>query len=262
MIFKRELKRNFKPFLIITFICSLMAVYVISIGPSMGTDIQKILDLKLPKQFQLAFGMKGLDYTSPNGFFALVFSYLYLFLGIYISGAFSSVVSKEFNDKTAEFLFSMPTTRTNIIFSKLIVVFLYSLLSIILIFLISCISMTLFINKSFEILPIVLMTLAWLIGGITFGAVGFLLSSFFTKGRTISALSIGVVVVMFVLQVIISMNDKLNFLKYICPFEWFKGSEINLTQELSITYILIAVVASILCFYFGIRRFKKMDVLI
>ncbi len=262
MLFKREMNRNFKSFLIIVLICSLMAMYMISIMPSMGSDIQKILDLKLPKQFQVAFGMQGLDFNNPVGVFSIIFSYMYLFLSIYFAGIYANIVSKEFSDKTAEYLFSLPASRTSIIFSKLIIVFIYTIATVLIIFLVSWLALEIFIKTNYELFPVVLMALAWIIGGITFGAIGFLLSSFFTKGRTITALTVGVVVGMFVLQVIISMNHTLDFLKYICPFEWFKGSEIAQTQSLSLTYILIAISISALSIFWGIVRFKRMDVLI
>lgn len=262
MLFKRELKRNLKSFLVITLICSALAMYVIAIAPSFGNDIQKILDLKLPQGMQKAFGMKDLDFKSATSFYAIMFSYIYLFYGIYLAAAFANIVSKEFSEKTAEYLFSLPAKRTHFMLVKLSVVLLYAVATVILIYLISWLSFGIFIKGNYDMIAVVLMALAWLVGGITFGAVAFLISSFITRSRAASAISVGFVLCMYLFQVAISINEKINFLKYISPFDWFKGSEIANSGQLSVGYCIGAICFSAICFYIGIRRFKKMDVLI
>jgi len=58
------------------------------------------------------------------------------------------------------------------------------------------------------------------------------------------------------------MNKELDFLKYISPFDWYKGSDIIRSEEISIVYSLIAVGISAACLYLGVRRYNRMDVLI
>jgi ABC-2 type transport system permease protein len=262
MLFKREIKRNLKSFLVTSLICSALGAYVIALAPSFGTDIQKILDLKLPRQMQVAMGMQGLDYSSSTGFFALSFSYIYLFLSIYFASAFAVIVSKEFSEKTAEYLFSLPAKRISIIFTKLSAALLYAVLSIVIVFLVSWLVLGITAKGNYDMVPVMLMALAWLLGGITFGSVAFLISTFIMKTRMVSAISVGFVLVMYLFQLVISLNDKLDNLKYISPFDWFKGSEIVNTGQISITYCIIAIIVSTVCFFIGIRRFQKMDVLI
>jgi len=72
----------------------------------------------------------------------------------------------------------------------------------------------------------------------------------------------GVVMGLYLLQVIIPMNKDLDFLKYISPFDWYKGSEIINTKEISVEYSLIAVGISAVCLFLGVRRYKRMDVLL
>lgn len=262
MLFRREIKRNLKSFLISTFICSLLIVYLVSMSPKFGTDIKQLLDMKFPEEMQLAFGMNGLDFNQANSFFAICFSYIYLFISIYIATIFATIVSKEFSDKTAEFLFSLPRRRINLILTKLAVALLYSFAAILIIFLVSCLSFAMIIKENYTLQPIVLMSVAWFLGGITFGGIALLISSFVTKSKTSSSVSVGIVLVMYLFQIVISLNPDIDFLKYISPFDWFTGSEINNTGELSFTYCLIAIFISSISIFIGIRRFKKMDVLV
>jgi len=262
MLFKREIKRNFKSFLVISLLCSLLSLYVISLTPSMGTDIQKILDLKLPKEFQTAIGISNLDFTQANSFYAICFSYIYLFVSIYISGVFAVIMSKEFNEKTAEFLFSLPIKHLKIIYIKLSVAFIYAFLTAVVICLFSLMGFKIFIKTDYEILPIVLMALCWFIGGITFGSLAFLISSFNNRSRKAFSISIGMVLFMYIIQVVISLNDRLEILKYLSPFDWFKGEEINNSGSISLIYVLIAIFISALALYTGSLRYMKKDVLI
>lgn len=262
MLFKREIRRNLKSFIVSCIVCAAMAMYMIAMSPSFGKDIQQLINLKFPKVLQTALGLPELDFSQAISFFALSFSYLYLFISIYISTIFATIVSKEFNEKTAEYLFSLPAKRINIILTKLFVAFLYSLLTVLVVFLASWLSFAINIKEKYDLGLVALMSLAWLIGGIAFGSIAFLLSSIFTRTRTAASISISFVLGMYLLQVVISVNNTLVNLKYISPFDWFKGPEIANTGEISFTYCLIAIFVTIISLLTGISRFKKMDVLI
>jgi ABC-2 type transport system permease protein len=262
MLYKREIKKNFKPFIAITVVCSALVFYIVSMAPSFGSDIQQILDMKLPKGMQNALGMDGLNFNSPSSFYTLSFSYIYLFFSIFASGVFATIVSKEFSEKTGEYLFSLPAPRIKLIMVKLSAGFTYILLWACIIFASSWFSFQIHIQEGYDLKPVILMTFAWLLGGIAFASAAFLMSSFLNKARTISGASVALVMAMYMLQLIISFNDSLSFLKYISPFDWFKGSEIANTGQLSIEYSLIAIVISIICFTLGVIRFQRKDVLI
>ena len=262
MLFIRELKRNMKSFVVTAVLCGIMIIYVVSMSKSMGPDIQQILDMKLPKQFQDAFGMGGLDFNNADGFFAMIFTYIYLFIAIYIAGVFAGIVSKEFSDKTAEYLFSLPLKRIHIIITKLSVAAIYFVILVLLLFFLSYLSFFINAKDSLDMKLILLMASAWFLGGLTFGALAFLLSSFFSYSKAISSITIALVMFMYMLQVIISVNDKLDNLKYISPFDWYKGSDIVNSMSISTTYSLIAGGVIIVSLIIGTRRYMKMDVLI
>lgn len=262
MLFKRELKRNFKAFAVTTAICTFLVVYIVSMSTTFSTDIQKIIDMKMPKELQNAIGIKGLDYSNAMSFFAMAFSYVYLFLAIYVAGAFAAVVSKEFSDKTAEYLFSLPQKRSRIIATKLSVTGLYALGAVLVIFVGSLIAFAAFIDQTYSHASIALVSVAWLLGALFFGALAFFISSITARSKSASLVSIGVVVAMYLLQVIISMNGDISFLKYISPFDWFKGSDIIKYGSLDLKYCLVCVVLTAVLIWGGIRRFVKMDVLV
>lgn len=258
ILFKRELKQNFKSFIICTTICAALALYVIALTPSLGADMQKLLDMKLPNQMQLAFGMNNLDFGTPLGVYGLMFSYLYLTFGIYAAVMFAGIVSKEFTEKTAEYLFSLPSDRITIIVTKLSVAVLYLTASINLTFLVSWAGFAGIIRTGYDIKPVLLMCIAWWLGALFFGAMAFMLSSFNTKTK----MAVGLVMGAYLLQVVISLKEQLKLIKYLSPFDWFKGSDIINGATLSVSYCFIALAAVIICLTIGGERFLNKDVLV
>ena len=258
----RELNRNFLPFALTSVICGLMAVYVISMGPSFGKDIQQILDMKMPKNFQAAFGMAGIDYTKPMGFFGLVFLNIYLFIAVYMAGTFATIVSKEYRDKTAEFLYSLPGERLKIVISKLTVVVAYSVFAVFITYLSAVLGMKLIIPEAQDLQPLLLMSLAWLLGGLALGAIAFLLISFKPDLRGSFGLAAGIVMLFYMLQLIVSLNEDIRWLAYISPFTWFRGADIAATGTIGIEFVITALLVCAVCLYIGIRKYRKMDVLI
>lgn len=258
MLFQRELRLHLKGFLICTAICVALSLYLIALIPSMGSDIQKLVDMKFPKQLQAAFGMQGLDYKQPMGIYGMMFSYLYLTFAIYAAGMFARIVSKEFSEKTAEYLFSLPAKRLHLIATKLGVATLYLTASILITFLFSWIGFLVLVKEEVNLLPLVLMTAAYWLGALFFGALAFMLSAYYIKGR----MAVGIVLGAYLLQVVISLKEELHFLKYVSPFDWFKGSEIVNGNSLSAVCTCIAIALICVCGWMGIRKFNSKDVLV
>ncbi|MEJ7740065.1 MAG: ABC transporter permease subunit [Chitinophagaceae bacterium] len=258
MLFIRELKQNLKSFIICTIICAALSLYVIALTPSLGADMQKLLDMKLPSQMQLALGLNNLDFGTPLGAYGSMFSYIYLTFGIYAAVMFAGIVSKEFTEKTAEYLFSLPASRITILVTKLSVAVLYLTASVSITFLVSWAGFEGIIKTGYDIKTVLLMCTAWWLGTLFFGAMAFMLSSFYTKTK----MAIGLVMGAYLLQVVISLEDQLKLIKYLSPFDWFKGNDIINEATLSVYYSFIALAAILICLVVGCKRFLNKDVLV
>jgi ABC-2 type transport system permease protein len=235
-----------------------LSLYVIALTPSLGADMQKLLDMKLPRQMQLAFGLSNIDFRTSLGVYAVMFSYIYLTFAIYAAVMFAGIVSKEFTEKTAEYLFSLPAGRNTIIVTKLSVAVLYLTASVSITFLASWAGFKGIIKNGYDIKTVLLICTAWWLGALFFGAMAFMLSSFYTKTK----MAIGLVMGAYLLQVVISLKDQLKLIKYISPFDWFKGNDIINGATLSVSYSFIALAAIIICLVVGCKRFLKKDVLV
>lgn len=258
LLIYRELRLHWKGFAICSLICVALSLYLIGMIPSLGAEIKNLVDLKFPARLQAAFGMKDLDYSKPMHSYSIMFTYLYLTFAIYAAGLFSRVVSKEFADKTAEYLFSLPAKRIDIIHNKLGVAVAYLLISIVVTTLASWLGFVTIIGHDGALLPLLLMAAAYSLGALFMGSFAFMLSAYFVQAR----MSVGVVLGAYLMQVVISFNSNLAFLKVISPFDWFRGNDIVNTLTLSWGYVVLAIAATALCFWLGYRRFLRRDVLV
>ena len=133
---KRELKINFRGFVIWTSILVILFGAVFLIYPSIITsDNMESLNEMLkvfPEDLLRAFNM---DISSIDSAFGWIktegFVFVLLITGIYSGILGSGILLKEENDKTIEYLNSLPVRRTHIVMNKVAVGLVYIFLMII-----------------------------------------------------------------------------------------------------------------------------------
>ena len=135
-MFKREYKFNFKSFLIWTVITLGIFLLVYLMYPSIvASDNVKMIDemMKIfPPEMLKAFNMDIASMDSAYGWLKSEgFVFVLLIIGCYAGILGSNILLKEENDKTIEYLNSLPITRKNIVITKMLVGLIY-IISIIL----------------------------------------------------------------------------------------------------------------------------------
>lgn len=127
-ILKRELISHLKAFL---FWClGLLILMYAGMGKFEGLkhasskDLNALFD-QFPRVIKAVFGMVDVDPTSLWGYFSMMTFYIVICGAIYGIHLGSSAVSRESIDKTYEFLFTKPRTRTTILNAKLMAGFIY-----------------------------------------------------------------------------------------------------------------------------------------
>lgn len=122
-MFKRELKVNFKSWLIWTSVMILLYVMVIAIYPSlmMGESMSAIDEMVkvFPPEMLKAFNMDLASISTASGWFKTEGSMFYLLVGaLYAAILGSGILLKEESDKTIEFLYARPVSRNKILTEK------------------------------------------------------------------------------------------------------------------------------------------------
>lgn len=242
-IIKRELRANLKSMIIWSIsIAFLVTVWMIEFESFANNPYIDDFMKSIPEGILSAMGMSNLDISSLNGFIGTISLYLYLLLGIQAVLLGSSIISKEERDKTAEYLFTLPVSRKKVIGSKII----SAILNLIILNIITASSMlisTVSYNKEVDFYRfIALMFLGVFIIQLIFLSIGMLVAAVDKRYKKSGNISVGILMLTFIIASLINMVDSLDFLKYITPFKYFDASYILNEKSLEPIFILISLV--------------------
>ena len=202
-----------------------------------------------------------IDITTPEGYLSLVSIYIYLPLAIYSGLLGSNIIAIEERDRTAEYLFTLPVKREKVILGKVIVSFFYTI-----IINASLLTITYYAfgqlgtSNAYDSFVFNLAA-GVLITQIIFLSLGMVASALLRQYKKSGSITIGILMGTFMLNVLIGLTDKIDFLKYLTPFKYF-SVDLMLNGDFQLQFILISsliVTGSIFSlFYF----YKKRDLYI
>jgi len=236
-ILRRELKANSKSLLIwmlslAAFNFSMMALYP-SFAIEAG-DLEKFIDM-FPEGFMRAFGLDRLNLTDILGYYATEGYTVFILAGsIYAMLLGSSLLSKEEDDRTIEFLLAKPVTRNQIVCQMLWA-------SVISLFLLN-IAVAAATFAGFEIYkqaPYSRTTLLWLsmapfLLQVTFAHIGLVLSLMVTRKKSIYAIGLGLVLSLYLLGLLAEASDKLAFISRLTLFKSANATDIVVNGRMSL----------------------------
>lgn len=168
------------------------------------------------------------------------FTFFLLLLGFFsMSWAIGSIV-KERDRHTAEFLFTLPYSRTSIYWAK----WLSHVYQVIVIAVVST-GIVLMIGKFIGMLnapwTVTNIMLAGLLTSLAFMGIGFALSPWLNSERAALSIGIGIVSIMFLLNIISGLNDSLMWIAKANLFNLFNAAAISGGEGLSIASVFGAL---------------------
>lgn len=258
-MFKRELKNNFKSFIIWTLLLSFFLIMAYAFYPTLdqGASFDELLEM-MPEELIIALNMDIVDVNSAFGWFASEgYMMVALLGGCYAAILGSTIVLKEYSEKTIEFLISKPISRLEILKNKLLVGTTYIFLFNFVLFLLSLISLRLLDDLDLKLL--VLFSGSTLLIHYIFFFVTIFISMFFNKTKKMIGVSLGLVLGTYFLQVLSLLNERIDFLKYLSPYEYFSARHIILNEAYKTSYLLLTILIIILCLVGVVSIYKNKE---
>ena len=262
-MFKREMKINLKNFIIWTSILIGLFLIVFLIYPSIisSTNMQMIDEMMnmFPEEVLKAFNM---DITSIDSAFGWLktegFVFVLLITGIYSGILGSNILLKEENDKTIEYLNSLPIKRTNIVISKVLCGIIYIFLMILVLGIFNFIGLSL--SGDFDKKLYFLLSITPLFSSVVIFSLCLFISTFTHKTKKTLGISLGIVFASYFLQVISELSKETEFLKY---FSVFTLSDIrNVIVHIRINYIIvgISIILSLIFILLTIFHYNRKEI--
>lgn len=255
-ILGRELRANLKSLLIwCGAMTALIAVGMLKYAgiAEAGPEVEELL-AQLPEAMKTFLELNLLDMTTIAGYFGVFFLYFMLLAGTHAVMLGATIISKEERDKTADFLFVKPVRRSRIITTKLLAVLVnlavFNLVTLAAsVFFVARYNTGLSINNQI----VYLMTALFILQA-TFAAIGAGLSGLAKEPRKAVSWATTLFLVLFFLSMAIGIYKKIDFLKYLTPFQYFpiaqtmQGTFEPLFLILSLMIILVLVIITYVAF--------------
>ncbi len=260
MLLKKEFKDNFKTLLIWTSIISIIYLVIIALYPSIissSNDINKMLAGFSPEMLEI-FNMDIIDLSKYTGWYTsegLIF--IILGIGMYSAILGSSIVLKEENDRTIEYLGVLPITRTNILLTKVAIGIINILLITIIIGLVNTIGASLIEEINFS--QILMISLTPCLTSMVIFFLSLFVSMFFKKTNITLPISIGLVFIFYLLDILTKLSDQLEWLKYLTPITLSDTRNIISNNEFNILYIFITIIICLILSILSIRLYNKKE---
>ncbi len=261
-MFKREMKVNFKSFLI--WLLLLIGIFSISflIYPSIiNSDNIKMMDEMMEMFPEEVLKALNMDISSIDSVFGWLksegFVFALLLIGCYSGILGSNILLKEESDKTIEYLNSLPVKRSTIVLNKVFCGLLYIILMVAILGIFNYIGLSLSGEFDKKLYLLLCVTPIFSSVVIYFGCM--FLSTFTHKAKKMLGLSLGIVLVSYVLQILSSLAETTEFLKYFSVFTLADIRNVITDSVINPLVVIMSVVLSI--FFLGLTmiRYNKKE---
>ena len=260
-VFLREMKANRKSLIIWSVGMFLLIASSMGKYAGMSGSGQSINDLmtQMPKALQAIWGVGIFDLTTASGYYGILFIYLALMATIHAVMLGANIISKEERDKTTEFLFVKPVSRSKIITAKLLA----ALTNIMIFNIVTLSSSILLVNKyanGEEVSGDIALLMVGLFAlQLIFLSIGSSIAALSKNPKNAASLSTGILLITFILSIIIELNEKLVNLKYLTPFKYYEAKELLLGEGFDIVYVTLSAVIITALFSATYAYYKKRD---
>lgn len=263
-MFKREMKVNLKSFIIWLLILIAIFLTVFLVYPSIinSESVESMDELMqiFPEEVLKAFNMDLSSISSAYGWLKTEgFVFVLLIIGCYSGILGANILLKEENDKTIEYLNSLPVKRNNIIFSKALAGLIYITLMTLFMGIFNFIGLSL--SGDFDKKQYILLSITPIFSSIVLYFGCMFLSTFTHKTKKMLGISLGIVLVSYVLQMLSAIAETTEFLKY---FSVFTLADIrNVITDISINPLMaiISIGISSIFFVLTMIRYNKKELI-
>ena len=259
---KRELIVNIKSFIICLAILIVMFLMVYLIYPFIITEdtINQMDELMkmFPEELLKAFNMDMASISNVYGWIKTEgLMFVMITVGIYASIMGASILLKEENDKTIEYLGFLPIKRSKILTNKLIVSMIYIVSLIVVFGLFNFIA--LLISGDFDKQQFLLLSISPLFMALPLYALCLFISTFMHKTKGIIGIGLGLVLIFYFLNVAAELSDKVEFFKYFSLYTLADTRNIIENTKISIVCILVSIALSAIFVVLTYFRYNKKE---
>lgn len=264
-LLKMELRRDLKVFLIVSLMNTAFLAVTMAMYSGMKEAMMSVTELysTMPEGFAKALNFQDGQWNTFLGFYATYAIYYGpLFLGMLAIYLGSAVVAREEYKGTAEFLLAKPISRNKIWYSKWLVMIIYVVLANMLLWLNGIIWGAADSGFTETFTSITILHIYGLFICLFFGSLGLFISVLAKRSRSLTGQAIGIVFIGYMLDIIIKISDKADFVGYLTPFKYQNINLLDPTYHMEWWRIAVTGGAFVVLTLLGARIYQKRNILV
>ena len=258
-LFQRELKANYKLFLIIIAVISLYESVVIAMfDPTMG-DSLRMMSESMPDLFA-AFGMVGFSTILIDFIAELLYGFILIVIPmVFIILLTNKLVVRYIDRGSMAYLLATPNTRKKVIVTQAIFSMIVNLTLVIYIVLLGIVvSQILFPGEldidKFLLLNFGLYSLLFFMSGLCFFS-----ACIFNDTKLCSGVGAGLCILFMVLKMLGQVSENSKVFTYMTPVTLFDAMKLITLDSAAIGKLIVLLAGGILLYFIGIVRFQRKD---
>lgn len=251
-MFKREFLINLKSLIIwlivaFLFLAIIYIIYPLIINEDNLAMIDQMMTSIDPSILKI-FNMDIFTLSHVSGWlYSEGFAMISIFMAIYASILGTTILLKEEDNKTIEYLYSKPISKKRIISSKYFVGIINILLFNTVIFLINLVGLTL--SNDLEFSKLLVISSFQLLTIIPIFVISLFLSTLFRKTNNCLMVGIGFVFISYFFNVISLLGEKVSFIKYFSIFTLSNYRNYLIDNVISFGNVVVSIVVIVLFTY-------------
>lgn len=235
----------------------------IALFPSIQTQAASFNELlkNYPQALMKAFGLEELNLSRVENYlameqFSIIWPMMVIFLVVSLAGA---AIAGEIEKGTAEIMLSKPVSRLKIFFGKYLAgVFTIIVFTICSIF--AAIPLAKLYNIDFVFKNYVTLSIVSFFFSLAIFSLAMFFSAIFSEKSKAYMTTGGILIVMYVLNIIAALKDNLKSLKYLSFFYYYDPDQALIKNIINETGVLVFVIIAVVCAIVAAIWFKKRDI--
>ena len=262
-IFLRELKANFKSLVIWSVIIALLIVVGVAKFAAFAGDPSTLAMLDaLPASVVDAMNLRAFNLTTVGGFYGVMFMYFALMGAIAASMWGSDIISKEERDKTVEFSLVLPVSRSRVITAKALATLANCIAFVGITWAISVVAVQQYHPDQAFYAFLVLEMQAMFAIELIFLAIGLLLGCAMKQYKRAGSTAVAIILATYFASILSTLQQKLDFLKYLTPFRYYDAGELFRTGHLDGLYVALSAAIVVVCLVAAYVIYNRRDLYI
>lgn len=255
-----ELKSGSKS-LIVWIVCIIgFFGFSMSMFPTFSKNAGAVNDMMktFPPEMLGALGIDFIDFSKPLDYMAYMFQYMLVAVGAFSIMMSGSLIAKEEDEKTIEFLYAKPITRHYIIRAKLAAI-ITNIFIVAGSFYLATLGIMIAVSDNVDLSIVFLVSLGMFLFMLLFSSIGSVLGIFIIKGRKRMPFGLGIIFFMYFMSIMSGVDNSMENLKYVTPYKYFEALPIIRSGQFELLYIIITVSIIVIGYISTFILYRKKD---